>query len=105
MGVPVVCLSGDNFVSRMGVSFLRTLGQPNWIAEDSDAYVSAAVELARQVGSLRSGRVALRSQMSTCALCDIEAYVLHFQALLERMWTQHCIGGGRVLLAAMPAHA
>jgi predicted O-linked N-acetylglucosamine transferase (SPINDLY family) len=105
MGVPVVCLSGDNFVSRMGVSFLRTLGQPTWIAEDSDAYVSAAVELARQVGSLRSGRVALRSQMSTCALCDIEAYVLHFQALLERMWTQHCIGGGRVLLAAMPAHA
>jgi predicted O-linked N-acetylglucosamine transferase (SPINDLY family) len=105
MGVPVVALSGSNFVSRMGVSFLRTLGQPNWIAEDSDAYVSAAVELARQVGSLRRGRAALRSQMSACALCDIEAYVQHFQALLERMWTQHCIGGGRVLLAAMPAQA
>lgn len=28
MGVPVVCLSGDNFVSRMGVSFCAPWGSP-----------------------------------------------------------------------------
>jgi hypothetical protein len=28
MGVPVVSLAGGNFVSRMGASFLNTLGQP-----------------------------------------------------------------------------
>jgi protein O-GlcNAc transferase len=32
MGVPVITLAGDNFVGRMGASFLNTLGQADWVA-------------------------------------------------------------------------
>ncbi|NBO80697.1 MAG: FtsX-like permease family protein, partial [Actinobacteria bacterium] len=75
MGVPVVALAGTNFVSRMGASFLHTLGRPDWVAEDDDRYVAAALNLARDIAGLRAGRPALRARMAASALCDVDAYV------------------------------
>jgi predicted O-linked N-acetylglucosamine transferase (SPINDLY family) len=95
MGVPVVALVGGNFVGRMGASFLRTLGQPNWIAQHDDDYVAAAVALAQDVAHLRQGRAALRAQMAASPLCDIDSYVLAFETLLGRMWAQQGAGKGR----------
>ncbi len=98
MGVPVVALSGNNFVARMGASFLHTLGQPHWIAQSEEAYVVAAVALAQEVATLRQSRAVLRAQMSASPLCDIRSYVLAFESLLERMWAQHSTGSGERLL-------
>ncbi|MHB1216264.1 MAG: O-linked N-acetylglucosamine transferase, SPINDLY family protein [Thiobacillus sp.] len=92
MGVPVVALTGGNFVGRMGASFMATLGQPDWVAEDEDAYVATALALARDCGTLRGRRTQLRAQMAASPLCDITRYVAHFEALLRRMWTAHCEG-------------
>jgi protein O-GlcNAc transferase len=100
MGVPVVALEGSNFVSRMGASFLRSLGQPGWVAGDEDGYVAAAVALAQQAAAVRQGRAALRQQMAGSALCDMDRYVLDFQGLLERMWAQH---GAAEPLRLLPA--
>jgi predicted O-linked N-acetylglucosamine transferase (SPINDLY family) len=102
MGVPVVALEGSNFVSRMGASFLHTLGQPNWVAGDEDAYVAAAVALAQRAVAVRQGRAALRQQMTGSALCNMDRYVLDFQALLERMWAQHGAAEPLRLLPARP---
>ena len=93
MGVPVVTLLGDNFVGRMGASFMRTLGQTDWVATDEAAYVQAAVRLAGDVALVRSGRAQLRAQMARSALCDIGAYVQNFEALLQTMWDQSVQGG------------
>jgi hypothetical protein len=38
--------------------------------------------------------------MAGSALCDVDAYVQAFQALLRRMWVQHCAGGGGRLLGS-----
>lgn len=103
MGVPVLALTGHNFVGRMGASFLRTLGQTHWTAPTADAYVAAAVALAQDVAHLRQGRAALRAQMAASPLCDISNYVLAFESLLERMWAQHGAGGTARLLPASPA--
>ena len=86
MGVPVVTLLGENFVSRMGASFLRTLGKPDWVVEDEAGYVAAAVALAAKRVSLRKERAALRDQMMTSPLCDITTYTVQFERLLEQMW-------------------
>lgn len=102
MGVPVVTLLGHNFVSRMGASFLNALGEPTWVAEHESAYVSIACTLARRIDTIRSGRAALRSQMAGSALCDIDRYVMNFQALLRRMWIHSCEGGRDRLLRAQP---
>jgi predicted O-linked N-acetylglucosamine transferase (SPINDLY family) len=92
MGVPVVALTGSNFVGRMGASFLNALGHPAWVAGDETEYVATAVRLARDVVALRHSRALLREQMAASPLCDITAYVQNLEALLRRMWEAHCAG-------------
>jgi predicted O-linked N-acetylglucosamine transferase (SPINDLY family) len=43
---------------------------------------------------VREGRAHLRAQMSASPLCDITAYVNHFESLLKKMWTVHCAKQG-----------
>jgi predicted O-linked N-acetylglucosamine transferase (SPINDLY family) len=100
MGVPVVTLLGENFVSRMGASFLRTLGKPDWVAEDEAGYVAAAVALAAKRVSLRKERAALRDQMMTSPLCDITTYTVQFEQLLEQMWMKRADTTGDRLIRA-----
>lgn len=102
MGVPVVSRRGGNFVGRMGASFLTTLGQPDWIADDDDSYRAIVRRLAGQVEELRQGRAALRQRMARCGLSDLDRYAADVQALLRRVWRHHCAGDGGRLLAAEP---
>jgi len=99
MGVPLVSLLGGNFVSRMGASFLHSLGRPEWLAETDDDYVTIASDLALQVASLRQTRPQLRQQMAASRLCDIDVYVRDFETLLERMWDVYERGSGERLLS------
>ena len=100
MGVPVISLRGGNFVSRMGASFLTALGQPGWIADNDDAYRAIARELAAQAPAIRQGRAALRQQMASSGLSDLNAYTHAFQQLLRQLWQHHCHGHtSRLLLA------
>ncbi|MGZ8158304.1 MAG: O-linked N-acetylglucosamine transferase family protein [Methylobacter sp.] len=99
MGVPVVALTGGNFVGRMGTSFMTTLGRPGWVAADEDGYVEAAVGLSRNCAALRSGHALLREQMAASPLCNIKAYVAHMETLFCQMWAVHCDGDrSRVIL-------
>jgi len=100
MGVPVVALTGGNFVGRMGASFMHSLGQPDWVASGEAEYVAVAVNLARNCADLRANRALLREQMAASALCDIDAYVKHFETLLQRMWAVYCEGGGERVIRA-----
>ena len=101
MGLPVVTLEGQNFATRMGASFMQTLGQPEWIASDEAAYVQTAVRLMNEHASLRTQRALLRAQMAASPLCDIEQYVRAFDGLLQRMWAVHCAGDGQRVIAGM----
>jgi protein O-GlcNAc transferase len=100
MGVPVVALTGGNFVARMGASFMRTLGHPDWVATDEAGYMAAAVALARNCNDLRAGRAQLRDRMAASPLCDIKTYVIHFEALMRKMWSAHCAGDGQRMIFA-----
>jgi predicted O-linked N-acetylglucosamine transferase (SPINDLY family) len=100
MGVPLITLLGGNFVSRMGASFLSALRHPDWIATDHDHYRAIARQLASQLPALRQGRAALRQQMASSGLSDLDTYTNSFQKLLRRMWHSHCNGDGSTLLAA-----
>jgi predicted O-linked N-acetylglucosamine transferase (SPINDLY family) len=103
MGVPVLSLAGENFVSRMGASFLATLGRPDWAANDEDAYVANAVRLAADRAAVRSGRAGLRERMQSSGLCDIQSYVKNFQTLLESMWNRYSSGNLDRLISAVPS--
>ncbi|WP_062227775.1 O-linked N-acetylglucosamine transferase, SPINDLY family protein [Aureimonas frigidaquae] len=63
MGVPVITLEGQQFVSRMGTSFLTAAGLADWIAPDDDAYVALAQEKARDRAALVTLRRELRQRL------------------------------------------
>ena len=105
MGVPVLTLMGENFVSRMGASFMTTLGRPDCLAKDEDSYVANAVRLASDRATVRSARFALREQMLASGLCDIQTYVKNFQDLLEAMWTRYSSGSSERLIIASATDA
>jgi predicted O-linked N-acetylglucosamine transferase (SPINDLY family) len=88
----------------MGASFMATLGQPNWVAGEEDAYVAAAARLAQDCAALRGSRARLREQMTASPLCDITGYVAHFEALLRQMWTAHCADEKPTVLTSPKTH-
>jgi protein O-GlcNAc transferase len=100
MGVPVVTLEGGNFVGRMGASFMRTLGEPDWVAGDEADYVAKAAALAAKVPGLRLQRGELRERMANSSLCNIETYVKNLEALYRRMWGSYCAGDAKRILVA-----
>ncbi len=100
MGVPVLTLAGGNFVSRMGASFLTTLGRSEWIAADQQQLIAIAARLVADLPALRLGRAALREQMAASGLSDPDRYSKAFEALLRRIWCNHCSNDlGRLLPA------
>lgn len=90
MGVPLVTRSGGNFVGRMSSSFLKTLGQEGWVAEDDDAFVRIVCELAAHIATVRQGREAQRRRMMDSPLCDIGRFTADLENLYAGMWAAAC---------------
>ncbi len=91
MGVPVVTLAGEGFMSRMGVSLLNTVGHPEWVAATPDDYVQIATALAADRERLAMLRAGLRSQVMRSGLCDGKAYTQG----LETLYRQWCTDAPR----------
>src|SRR6185312_10119579 len=49
MGVPVVAIRGDRFVSRVGASLLTCAGLSELVAESPEGYIETAVRLANDL--------------------------------------------------------
>jgi predicted O-linked N-acetylglucosamine transferase (SPINDLY family) len=86
MGVPLISLRGQQFVSRMGASVLQAAGLEDWIAESDEAYVAIAVEKARDRQGLLELKRGLRQQLQQRPGWDIDAYTRAFEAQLRGMW-------------------
>jgi predicted O-linked N-acetylglucosamine transferase (SPINDLY family) len=85
MGTPLVSLAGGNFVSRMGASFLKSMGRAEWAAYTEDEYVNKAVGLAKTCDELRKSRQSFRSAMEASPLCDIRTYTSDLENLFRQM--------------------
>ncbi|MBL8216571.1 MAG: tetratricopeptide repeat protein [Bryobacterales bacterium] len=90
MGVPVVTLAGDRFVSRVGATILTAAGHPDWIAHTPEQYIDCALALGRDRTRLAELRQSLRSQVRTSTLGDTEAYTRNFEHALRTVWRQWC---------------
>lgn len=74
MGAPSVVLEGSTFVSRVGVSILKSTGLTAWIARSSSDYRRIAVSRASRPKSLAALRETMRARMRYSPLCDSRAY-------------------------------
>lgn len=85
MGCPLVTLEGNNFVSRMGSSFLRSLGRTDWVAVSEDAYIAIAKRIIAEGPLSQRRRKAQRQAMQQSPLCNINRHTLELEQALYKM--------------------
>jgi len=90
MGVPVLTLMGDRFLSHIGESILQNAGLPEWVAIDVDDYVARAVSHTRDLQRLATLHNGLRQQVLASPLFDAPRFARHFEAALRVMWREWC---------------
>lgn len=90
MGVPVLTLGGERFVSRQGVGLLMNAGLNEWISADEDDYVARAVLHASDLASLAKLRSGLRRQVLSSPIFDASRFAHDFASALCGMWGLWC---------------
>jgi len=90
MGVPVLTLAGESFLSRQGVGLLMNAGFSDWVAKSPDDYVNKAMRQATDVPSLVKLRASLRRQVLDSPIYDAESFARHFVKAMRAMWTIWC---------------
>ncbi|EJL82729.1 putative O-linked N-acetylglucosamine transferase, SPINDLY family [Polaromonas sp. CF318] len=90
MGVPVLTLAGERFLSRQGVGLMMNAGLPEWVASDPRDYLSRAVAHAGDLQKLATLRAGLRSQALASPIFDAPRFAGHFETALRGMWQAWC---------------
>lgn len=90
MGVPVLTLAGESFLSRQGVGLLMNAGLADWVANDHDDYVAKAVLHADGIPALASLRAGLRQQVLSSPVYDSIRFAYDFEKALRGMWETWC---------------
>ncbi len=91
MGVPVLTLNGESFLSRQGVGILMNSGLADWIANDAEEYVARAASYAQDLGQLSTLRLNLRQQVLASPIMDGKRFAEHFGNALRGMWQKWCV--------------
>ncbi len=86
MGVPVVTLTGDRHVARVGTSLVTAAGHPEWAAADEADYERIAGELAAAPERLARLRAGLRAELGRGPLLDHAGQSRRFGAALRAAW-------------------
>lgn len=86
MGVPVLTLHGDRFLSHLGEMVLKTVGLADWIAADIDDYIARAVAATHDQPTLAALRTTLRERVERSPLTDAPRFAQHWMTAIEGMW-------------------
>jgi len=86
MGVPLLTLAGEAFISRCGVSININLNQKDWIAKNTEDYISKAVEFTKDLNKLNSTRLYLRENSRNSALFNSGIFADDFYNALREVW-------------------
>jgi predicted O-linked N-acetylglucosamine transferase (SPINDLY family) len=90
MGVPVITLRGDRHAGRVGASILTRTGLAELVAEDEEAYVRIAMELARDLDRLERLRSEMRARVQQSPLCDGKGFARAMEYNFETVWKHWC---------------
>lgn len=89
MGVPVLTLKGNRFLSRVGETIAHNAESSEWIAADHDDYLEKAVAYATDLEKLSKLRQNLRAKVLQSPLFDSERFAKNFENALIQMWEVH----------------
>ena len=89
MGVPVLSMQGDRFLSCTASSIAHNAGLPEWIAAGQDDYVAKAVRFSADLQRLAALRAGLREQVLASPLFDAPRFAKNFEDALWGMWQRY----------------
>jgi predicted O-linked N-acetylglucosamine transferase (SPINDLY family) len=86
MGVPVLTLHGDRFLSLTAKSVAHHAGLPDWVAFDLDDFVTKAVAFTSNIERLAALRAGLRQLVVASPLFNAPRFARNFEDALWGMW-------------------
>jgi predicted O-linked N-acetylglucosamine transferase (SPINDLY family) len=90
MGVPVVTLRGHAHRARVSASLLSAVGLHEFVADDADAYVRTAGDLASDRTRLAAWRRSLRPRLLASPLCDRAGFTRKLEGVYRDLWREWC---------------
>ena len=90
MGVPVITLRGDRFVSRVGVTIVESAGLPELVAGTVSEYIEKAVDLGRHPALIAEMRAGMRGRLAASTLCDTDGFTRRLEGAYRDIWRRWC---------------
>ena len=90
MGVPVMALVGERFITRVSNSFLNTAGLADFAAVSREDYIRIATHLADNLPLLAEIRAGLRDHLGTTPLIDEVGFTRNLENLYREIWEKWC---------------
>ena len=98
MGVPVLTLVGERFVSRQGLQILMNVGLNEWISFNKEEYVSKAINFSRNLDKISTIRKNLRKKLLESPICNARRFSKNFENIFKHCCTDcicsHARNGG-----------
>ena len=84
MGVPVITLTGNNYISRFAASVLCGAGLSEWIVRKENEYIKTLKKLVnfKTISNVRS---TLRKQLMKSHLCDGKGFATNFENFMKKI--------------------
>ncbi|MBI5658775.1 MAG: tetratricopeptide repeat protein [Nitrosomonadales bacterium] len=90
MGVPVIVLVGQRYISRVGYSFLSAAGLRDFAAHTHEDYIKVATRMGGNIPLLAEIHDGLRARMAASPLCGEAAFTRNLENAYREMWAKWC---------------
>jgi len=90
MGVPVITLRGDRFVSRVGATIVESAGLPELVAGNVSEYIQRAVDLGQNPALIAEMRAGMRLRLAGSTLCDTYGFTRRLESAYRDIWRRWC---------------
>ena len=90
MGVPVMSLAGERFLTRAGLSILSTVGLSDFVTHTREDYLHLAAHLADNLPLLAEIRAGLRAHVAASPLIDEVGFTRNLENLYREVWGKWC---------------
>ncbi|WP_282609736.1 glycosyltransferase family 41 protein [Pelagibius sp. Alg239-R121] len=90
MGIPLLALEGQSWVSRNGSAILQAIGEESLIASSVEDYIAKAVDFAQNPGKLTALRADLRERFIATGITDPVAMTRDVENAYRDLWQRWC---------------
>lgn len=90
-GAPIVCLEGDRTIGRYAAHYMHALGLHDFVAQDWEDYVDAAVSAAEAPSELKHIRYTMRDKITAHPMFNVQHWVQHMEDAYRAMWVSRCV--------------